>query len=349
MSRPNRRRQRPGSPTPASSPTGSPPPTPTTGGTADVAGMAEVPGMAADGADLTADAADLTADDADLTAVTAATPAAAATVTASGTTAPRPTGTSGTSGRSPSGTSRAGRRERQRTATQQPTFLGRHRTLVVVVAALAGVALVSAFVFLSASNAAFACSTEWTPAPTASPAAGATPALGYVQPDMGRGHTSLGDKVTYTYCAPASGQHYNKPGTAGPITPRVYGPNDTVLPQGWLHNLEHGGLVVLYTGSSSGASAEGQAQLRAFYDKFPPGPVCGTPKGTSGPVIARFDQMTSPFQAIVWGRVLLLDTFDQAKILAFWDQWGERTNPEAQCAKPTPIPSVAPSAAPSPS
>ena len=343
MSRPNRRRQRPGSPTPANSSTGSPPPTPTTGGTADVAGMADVPGMAADAADLTADAADLTADDADLTAVTAAIPAAAATVTASGTTAPRPTGTSGTSARPPSGTSRAGRRERQRTATQQPTFLGRHRTLVVVVAALAGVALVSAFVFLSASNAAFACSTEWTPAPTASPAAGATPALGYVQPDMGRGHTSLGDKVTYTYCAPASGQHYNKPGTAGPITPRVYGPNDTVLPQGWLHNLEHGGLVVLYTGSSSGASAEGQAQLRAFYDKFPPGPVCGTPKGTSGPVIARFDQMTSPFQAIVWGRVLLLDTFDQAKILAFWEQWGERTNPEPQC------PSPSASAAPSPS
>ena len=239
---------------------------------------------------------------------------------------------------------RAGRRERQR-ITHQPTFLERHRTLIVVVGAVAGVALLSIFVFASASQSAYACSTEWTPAPTASPAAGATPALGNVQPDMGHGHVAPGEKVTYTYCAPASGNHYNKPGTAGPIPARIYGPSDTVLPEGWIHNLEHGAMVILYTGSSSGASAEGQAQLRAFFDSFPPGPVCGTPKGEVGPVIARFDRMSSPFQAIVWGRVLLLDTFDQQKILAFWNQWGERTNPEKQCAVPSP--SAAPSTSPS--
>ena len=242
----------------------------------------------------------------------------------------------------PSGRPRAGRRARQRPAVE-PTFLERRRTLLVIVAAIAGVALLSVVVFVSSTQATFACSTQWTPAPTAPPAAGATPALGYVQPDMGRGHLGVGDKVTYTYCAPASGVHYNKPGSAGPIPARVYGPGDSVFPQGWLHNLEHGGMVILYTGTSSGATPEGQAQLRAFYDVFPPGPVCGTPKGGSGPVIARFDQMTSPFQAIVWGRVLLLDTFDQAKILAFWEQWGERTNPEPQC------PSPSASAAPSPS
>jgi hypothetical protein len=76
-------------------------------------------------------------------------------------------------------------------------------------------------------------------------------------------------------------------------------------------------------------------------------------------VIARFDQMSTPFQAIVWGRVLPLDTFDQAKILAYWQQWGERTNPEQQCAAPVPSAepstsaapgeSTAPSASPAPS
>ena len=253
-------------------------------------------------------------------------------------------------------TTRAGRRERQRNtnlrAAAPPTFLERYRTLFVVVAAVAGVALLSVFVFASAAQPAYACSTQWTPTPTASPAAGATPALGYVQPDMGRGHLALGEKVTYTYCAPASGLHYNAPGTAGPIVPRVYGPSDSVLPEGWLHNLEHGGLVVLYTGAGSGATPEGQTQLHALYDALPPGPVCGTPTGQVGPVIARFDQMTSPFQAIVWGRVLLLDTLDQAKIIAFWEQWGEKTNPEKQCAAPsaTPTgPATPASAAPSPS
>src|SRR3954469_6496071 len=48
--------------------------------------------------------------------------------------------------------------------------------------------------------------------------------------------------------------------------------------------------------------------------------------------------MSSPFQAIVWGRVLLLDAFDQAQILAFYEQWGERTNPEKQCAAPSASP-----------
>jgi hypothetical protein len=63
--------------------------------------------------------------------------------------------------------------------------------------------------------------------------------------------------------------------------------------------------------------------------------------------------MSTPFQAILWGRVLPLDTLDQAKILAFYQQWGEKTNPEKQCAAPTSSPaastaaSTAPSTAPS--
>ena len=83
-----------------------------------------------------------------------------------------------------------------------------------------------------------------------------------MQPDQGRTHIAVGQFVTYTYCAPASGSHVNKPGSAGPIPPRVYGPNDSVIPQGWIHNLEHGGLIVLYTGDGPGATADGQTQLR---------------------------------------------------------------------------------------
>jgi hypothetical protein len=226
----------------------------------------------------------------------------------------------------------------------------RYRTAIVVVAAVAGVAVLSLFVFFSAAQPAFACSSVWTPPATAAPAPNATPNLGYVQPDMGRDHVAFGAKVTYTYCAPASGSHYNKSG-AGPIAARVYGPSDSVIPQGWIHNLEHGGLVILYQGTSAGATADGQAQLKAFYDAFPAGPVCGTPRGTLGPVVARFDQMSSPFEALVWGRVLPLDTFDSAKILAFFAQWGERTNPEPQCPAPSASPgaSVVPSGSVAPS
>ncbi len=277
------------------------------------------------------------------TSATSTAPGAVGATQSAGT--PRPTGTPSGAPRPSTSrptSSRAGRRERQRTLAQ-PTFLQRYRTAIVVVAALAGVALLSAFVFISAAQPAYACSTIWTPNPTASPAAGATPALGYVQPDMGRQHLAIGDKVTYTYCAPASGSHYNKPGTAGPIPARVYGPTDNVLPQGWLHNLEHGGIVILYRGDSTGATPDGQAKLKALYDAFPNSPVCDIPKGEAAPVIARFDQMSTPFQAIVWGRVLQLETQDDAQILAFYEQWGERTNPEKQCAAPSGSPSALPS------
>ena len=362
MSRSSRRSRRPSSTPPTTRPASGAGTTDAAGTTPDAAGTS--PGAAGTtdtsgmtGGAGTTGAAGTTAGAAGATGLTGTTPGAAGTTGAAGSTpgatgsTPGATGSTpgatGSTPRSPSASARAGRRERQR-AVERPTFMARHRTIIVVIAAFAGVALLSAFVFLSASSASYACSTEWTPAPTSAPAAGATPALGYVQPNMGADHKAIGEKVTYTYCAPATGNHFNKPGVAGPITPRVYGPGDAVLPQGWLHNLEHGGLVVLYTGSSAGATPDGQAQLRAFYDTFPVGPVCGTTKGINGPVIARFDQMTSPFQAIVWGRVLFLDTFDQAKILAFWDQWGERTNPEQQCPVPSAQPSATP-AAPSPS
>ena len=76
--------------------------------------------------------------------------------------------------------------------------------------------------------------------------------------------------MTYTYCAAGLGialQHRRAP---GPIAARVYGPSDNVIPQGWVHNLEHGGLVILYRGTSEGATPEGQARMKAFFEAFPP-------------------------------------------------------------------------------
>jgi hypothetical protein len=265
-------------------------------------------------------------------------PGAAAAATTRSTGSGRPVGsTPRTSG------VRHGRRERSR-AMYKPSFMERYRTAIFAGAAVLGIALVAGFVFLSASQPAYACSTIFSPQPTASPGPGATPNLGYVQPDMGHTHVAVGTKVTYTYCAPASGDHYNKAGL-GPITPRVFGPSDSVIPQSWVHNLEHGGLIILYKGTSPGATADGQLQFRTFFDTFPNSPRCGLAKGLVGPVIARFDDMSTPFQAILWGRVLPLETFDQAQILAFYKQWADRSNPEDQCPSVprTPTASAAPS------
>ena len=272
----------------------------------------------------------------------AAAPSGAAAVPSAAGTRP-----AGASTRPSSTRPRAGRRERQRVTYQRESFLERYRAALIIGGALIGVVVIAAFVFASAAQPAYACSTIWTPSPTASPAPGATANLGFPQPDMGHSHVGVGDKVTFTYCAPASGPHINRPGTAGPIPARVYAPSDNVIPQGWIHNLEHGGLVVLYKGDSAGATPDGQATFKAWQSAFPPVQDCG-------PVVARFDQMSTPFQAIVWGRVLMMDAWDPDLVQQFWQQWGGRTNSEPLCPTPnspsaSPGVSAAPSGTPGPS
>lgn len=247
-----------------------------------------------------------------------------------GTTDTSPTaGTAGDSTRrpstGPSGTPRAGRRERVRTYDRE-SFLERNRNRLIWLAGVTAVALIGAFVFVSAGQPAFACSTEFNP--SASPAA-SDGRLGYVQQDMGRSHT-LQSPQRYLYCPPASGPHSN---TFGPMKPGVYGPDSGAIPQGWIHNLEHGGLAVLYscTAGTNACTDAGQREFQNFYSNFPNSPICNFPPGTTGPVVARFDEMPYPYAALIWGRVLPLQSFDTATILKFFDTEGERTNPENTC------------------
>ena len=245
---------------------------------------------------------------------------------------------------SPTGTPRAGRRERARPHPER-SFLERYRNLLLGAAVVIAVVLVGGFVFVSAASPAYACGTE-SQAPDSPDAS----TLGFAQDDMGRQHVPAGQFVRYTFCPPASGNHINKAGQ-GPIEARLYGPGDVTEPQGWIHNLEHGGLVVLYRcdGGGTGCDQANQDAMKAFLDTFPNSPVCGVPKGRIGPVIARFEQMPARYAALVWGRVLYLDTFDTQTILDFFAKEGERGNPEPQCSIPSPSPGASASPAVSPS
>ena len=231
-----------------------------------------------------------------------------------------------------------------------------------MVLGVAALGLVGFFFFQSLTSPAYACSTIWTPAPTSEPAPGASPRLGYVQDDQGREHVAAGTVIKYTLCPPASGKHFAASGL-GPIKPALYGPDDKQPPGGWIHNMEHGGLVILYrcqappAGASSGAlpagdgcTDAGQQALKQLYDDWPASPICGIPPHLLSPVIARFDDMAWPYAALLWDLVLPLDHFDRDAILAFYAQEGERTNPEHQCAAPTasPGPTTAPAATSSP-
>lgn len=212
--------------------------------------------------------------------------------------------------------------------------------LVVVVA-------LGALFYLQSTAPAFACGVEWTAPATPSPEPGASPRIGYQQDDMGKDHVNPGTSVKYLYCPPASGSHYAVTGQ-GPIDARVYGPNDRAIPEGWVHNLEHGGLVLVYKCPGDACTDAGQVALQQLWSNWPASPVCKVAPHLLSPVIARFDDMAYPYAALVWDQVLPLQTLDTQQILAFFNQRAERTNPEPQCAAPSAAPSTAPSASPAP-
>jgi hypothetical protein len=256
---------------------------------------------------------------------------------------------------------RAGRRERVR-RSHEPTFLEKYRTLLIGIAGVAVAAIVVGFVFMSATQAAYVCTNTFDPSPTPTVSPGASTRLGFQQDDMGNSHV-VSRPQRYLFCPPASGNHLIGVGQ-GPITPRVYKPDDTVGPTNWIHNLEHGGFVVLYRNDSPGATPAGLQAFRDFYDTFPVSPICKVPPGASGvsPVIARFDAMPHPYAALVWGRVLYMDTWDPALAIRFFNEESERLDkngalvapPEKQCkpqssASPSaPAPSASPASSASP-
>jgi hypothetical protein len=258
---------------------------------------------------------------------------------------PQPNSPSGSRRRSrstsPTGTTRAGRRDTERRRPPQRTGLQRVRTPLLAIVAVVALVAVGFYVFQSAAAPAYACTTIDT-VRAAQPGQ-----LGQVQPDQGNGHVQTGDKVTYAVCPPASGKHVNRVGF-GPLQPRVYGPEDDSTPNGWVHNLEHGALVLLYSCDRGACDDAGLAALDAFDAGFPASALCGLPAGTVGPVVARFEQMPTRYAALVWDRVLYLDTLDSPQIYDFFLRYAERVTdgrvvapPEPQCAAPAASPSPA--------
>ena len=261
----------------------------------------------------------------------------------------RPSGSSPRQSTSPTGTPRAGRRATSRYHQPEPTLMQRLRTPALVLIVIAAVGAIALFAVTAATSSAYACTTIDTPLPTIEGE------LGQVQPDQGNQHVSPGDKVTYLICPPASGKHINAP-PRGPIPPKFYGPNDSAVPNGWVHNLEHGGLVLLYSCDKGACDDATQEQLRALVSGFPASAVCGVAPGIVSPVVAHFEQMPTKFAALIWDRVMYMDTLDTQQVYDFYLRYAERVSegrfvapPEPQCAVPSSSagPSAAPSDAPS--
>ena len=141
-----------------------------------------------------------------------------------------------------------------------------------------------------------------------------------------------GTTVRYGYCPPASGRHYNLGAGLAPLARRFYGPEQNLVPENWVHNLEHGYVVLLYKGTPDQATLDGLAQ---DMDKAAVSDWSQTNCGPVNKVIAlRFDDMAPDvnFAALAWDRALLLKDFDKQELLDFASQWQDSVQtPERIC------------------
>lgn len=191
----------------------------------------------------------------------------------------------------------------------------------------AGSASASAAPTAAPSAAAPSASAAASPSAPATPAPAPTARLGFTTSILGRNHIlNANQTIEYGFCPPTSGDHYNI-ANVGPIRAAVYPNNAEQPPGGWIHNLEHGWVVVLYSCKNGCPTADEMAALQSWFDQAPA--PAASQNCDKEVLVARFDSMNTKFAVLAWGRALLTDDFSLDTALTFAQQWMDHgTEPE---------------------
>ncbi|MSQ28768.1 MAG: DUF3105 domain-containing protein [Dehalococcoidia bacterium] len=137
------------------------------------------------------------------------------------------------------------------------------------------------------------------------------PMPGDTLPDEGRSHVELGSAITYSTNPPASGPHY-------PVTAR-WSFNDSPLQPGfWVHNLEHGGITILYRCPAD--CTELKQQLKGLMESLPKSARYGYVKL----VIAPDDTLPGAIAAMAWNHRIMLDKFDSGTLTRFYQAYVDK-------------------------
>ena len=121
-------------------------------------------------------------------------------------------------------------------------------------------------------------------------------------------HISVGAKGNWASDPPSSGQHYNELG----IAPVAWGTDQQLKPEQWVHNLEHGGIVILYS-CPSGCGAD-TAAIRSFLGAAPQESEFHEVKL----VVSPYAVPGHRFALLAWGWQMFLDSWDPALATKFY-------------------------------
>ena len=137
-----------------------------------------------------------------------------------------------------------------------------------------------------------------------------TGVAGTAVPDEGsRAHIDPSQSITYKHYPPTSGPHYASPAEWQTIAS---------LPEGtFIHNLEHGGIVILYNCPSGNACDTLRKQLENYVqNRGPVEPEFNEVKLIMSPYLRG---MTTKIALLAWDWIDQFDTYDEARITRFYE------------------------------
>lgn len=141
------------------------------------------------------------------------------------------------------------------------------------------------------------------------------PTVGTHMPDIGNPHIPAGQSANYPSLPPTSGPHWSQSGVA----PAPWGVKTAFLPfEVTVHNLEHGGIVILYNGLSTEETQQLESTVRTLTAN-------GLPKIILEPWPALKD---AKIDLTAWNWILKLQSYDQTQVVKFVRQHYQGEAPE---------------------
>jgi hypothetical protein len=147
----------------------------------------------------------------------------------------------------------------------------------------------------------------------------ATPSIGRTLPLLPADHVAEGTPIEYNSRPPTSGPHFA-------AWYPTYGVFEQEIPAGnWVHNMEHGAVVLLY--NCPEACPDLVNQIRQLHNDLPKGR--NARRGVARMLALPYKDMDHRIAVVAWGWLLELDQFDRDQILRFYEARIDR-GPECQ-------------------
>lgn len=181
------------------------------------------------------------------------------------------------------------------------------RNLFIIGGILGTAALVILLVALALNHASQVANQAQLPFQTVSGTVG-TPV-----PDEGRNHVDPSTTPTYKSYPPASGPHYSVQGLA----PVPWQTIATLQEGQYIHNLEHGGMVILYDCPSGANCTTLKNSLENYVKNLAPvEPLFNEVKVVLSPYTRGMQKKVA---LVAWDYIEFLDGYDQAEITRFYE------------------------------